>query len=143
MAAPKLEISKLVEREWGRVTSKIEIDTAGISTLIDPNKPVLCWAQFVPNDLAESVDGSEVYCIYEYLAEHRHLDPKTKKQVEIGRTVQLTIYCTNIDQCENMDKAMLGALNATRRVIDYSTSFGAPDEPYDLRGIRREVTILY
>ena len=143
MATSRIAISKLLHREWGRVTERVSIDREGIVTLRDTEKPVLCWPQFVPNDIVESIDGSEVYCIYEYLTEYRQINPATKKQVELGRVVALTIYDRDIEQCEIMDKAILAALNATRRVIDYSMSHGAPDQMFDLRGIRREITILY
>ena len=139
----KMPISELVEREWGKITERIEIDGHGIQTLLDAQRPVLCWAQFVPNDIIESVDGTEVYCIYEYLGEFRQMNLATKKRVELGRTMRLTIHHRDIKQCEIMDAELIKALQATRRVVDYSESHGAPDQTRDLRGIVREVTILY
>ena len=143
MAQPKLKISQLIHREWGRVTERIDVDREGIVTLRDAEKPVLCWAQYIPNDLVESVDGSEIYCLYEYLSELRQVNLSTKKQTEIGRHVRLEIHHRDIEQCEAMDTALLRALLATRRVVDYSVSYGQANPELDVHGITREITILY
>ena len=139
----RIKVSELLHREWGRVTDRVDIDTEGIVTLSDPEKPVLCWAQYIPNDIVESVDGTDPYCVYEYLGEFRQLNLSSKKQVELGRTVKIGIYHRDIEQCEIMDTKLLKALLATRRVVDYSVSYGDPVQDFDVRGIGREITILY
>ena len=143
MATERIKISELLHREWGRVTDRVDIDDEGIITLRDPEKPILCWAQYIPNDLVESVDGSEIYCIYEYLGEFRQMNLSTRKQVELGRTVKISIYHRDIKQCEIMDTKLLKAILATRRVVDYSVSYGDSNPNLDVRGIGREITILY
>lgn len=141
--ATRLKISDLIFREWGRITGRVDIDSEGIVTLNDPEKPVLCWAQYIPNDAIESVDGTNAYCIYEYLSEFRQMSLTTRKQVELGRTVKLGIYHRDIEQCEIIDTKLLRAFLATRRVADYSVSYGDPMRDLDVRGIGREITILY
>ena len=143
MAQPRIKISELVHREWGRITERIDIDNEGIITLRDSEKPVLCWAQYIPKDLIESIDGTEIYCIYEYLGEFRQISTVTRKQAELGRTVKIGIYHRDIKQCEIMDTKLLKAILATRRVVDYSVSYGDPVQDFDVRGIGREITILY
>ena len=143
MAAPKLLISELIEQEWGKITERIDVDPDGVRTLRDPAKPVLCWAQFISGDAIESIDGTDVYCLYDYFGEFRQVQLTTKKQVELGRNVEVKVYHRDIKQCEIMESKLLKALVATRRVVDYSVSFGDPEPEQDLHVLAREITILY
>ena len=143
MAAPKPLISEMIEQEWGKITERIDVDPDGVRTLRDPTKPVLCWPNFIAGDMIESVDGTEVYCLYEFFGEFRQVNLTTKKQVELGRNVKVRIHHRDIKQCEIMDVTLLKHLQATRRVVDYSVSFGEPDEDRDLQVLAREITILY